>query len=531
MLADVLQSWGGVEVTALDVYKDMFRIGEGYIQASPSEPAGLYKSNPIGYLRNNGAKHGRYLVLFEDTIERRLEELQRADFAIINGITYFGRKNVRDHANRMYAMIFDLDDVTDREAENFLSGAFVADAYPIPNYIILSGHGLHLYYLFEEPIPLFPNIKIQLKEFKYALTDKLWNAYTSRNEKKQIQGIFQGFRVIGGHTKIDCKERTVRAFRISTHPYSLDTLGRYVPNAMRVDEDKLFKESRMTLKEAKAKYPEWYERVILGKDKTCKRWEIEKKVHGKDPYALYNWWKRQIMDGAAYTHRYFCIMCLVIYGVKCNVPYEQVKTDAYKLIPFLDAINPSQPFTAADVDSALECYDERYATFPRKDIQALSAIQIPPNKRNGRSQATHMRIMSSTRDILYPDGAWRNKEGRPVGSGTKEKAVLEYIEANPNATVTEVSRALGISRTTVYKYKGKAIKDEKHVYEVTRREGETLENIPEGQMIIHTPDGRTIAAAIRSRIVEPNEYDQMRLAGMRRRVVEAEKNVDKKEEN
>ena len=42
--------------------------------------------------------------------------------------------------------------------------------------------------------------------------------------------------------------------------------------------------------------------------------------------------------------------------------------------------------------------------------------------------------------------------GRPVGSGTKEKAVKEYAEAHPEATVTEIAKAVGVSRTTVYKY-------------------------------------------------------------------------------
>ena len=52
----------------------------------------------------------------------------------------------------------------------------------------------------------------------------------------------------------------------------------------------------------------------------------------------------------------------------------------------------------------------------------------------------------------YPNGEWRNKDGRPRGSGTKERMVKEYKAANPKANITEVARALGISRPTVYKY-------------------------------------------------------------------------------
>lgn len=43
-------------------------------------------------------------------------------------------------------------------------------------------------------------------------------------------------------------------------------------------------------------------------------------------------------------------------------------------------------------------------------------------------------------------------EGRPRGSGTKEKLIKEYIKNNPDANITEIAKTLGISRTTVYKY-------------------------------------------------------------------------------
>lgn len=454
MLEDVIKVWGGHEVTAMDVYRDMYHFGEGYLQ-NENEEKGGYKANPVAYWRNEGKEHGHYRVMFEDTFEETLKELQEADFCILNGLSYFGRKNVQEHASKMFAMIFDLDGVTDKTLNAFLNGAYEVDAYPIPNYIILSGHGVHLYYLFEDPIPLFPNLKIQLKEFKYALTDRLWNAYTSTYKSRQKQGINQGFRVIGGKTKKDAPERHVRAFRLNTHPFTLTQLAEYVPDAMKVDENKLFRESKMSLKEAQKKYPEWYERVVVGKDKSKARWKIEEKVHGDNPYALYDWWKAKVREGAAYNHRYFCIMCLAIYGAKCNVPYEQVEKDAYDFVPFLNSINPAEPFAVSDAESALECYDHRYCTFPIKDIEIISAIPIPRNKRNGRPQETHMKIISSTRDVLYPEGEWRNKEGRPVGSGTKEQAVREYMEAHPEASVSEIAKAVGVSRPTVYKYRDK----------------------------------------------------------------------------
>lgn len=448
MLIDVLKEWGGYEVTATEVYSDIFKIGEGYLQKE-GEPPGEFKANPVAYYRNKDKETGHYRVLFEDTFEDVLTELQAADdFAILNGLTYFGRKNVQSHASKMFAMIFDLDGVTETTLTNFLSGAINGQAYPVPNYIALSGHGVHLYYVFEEPVSLYPYMKIQLKELKYALTEKIWNMYTSREDKKQMQGINQGFRVIGSKTKDDAPEPVVRAFRINEHPCNLRQLCEHIPKESRVDEEKLWKESRYTLEEAKKKFPAWYQKVVVNGDKSRTYWDIAGKCHGDNPYALYDWWIRKIQEGASYGHRYFNIMALAIYAAKNDVPYERLAQDAYGLIPFMNRINPFEPFTAADVDVALECYDLRYKTFPVKDISKIAGIPIEKNKRNGRKRATHLKIMSSTRDILYPDGEWRNLGGRPTAQWT----VWMWRSLNPEGRKADCIRSTGLSKPTVYKW-------------------------------------------------------------------------------
>ena len=432
MLEDVLKSYGAEEVEAIEVYRDMFSLGDGAIQKSGER--NTLKANPIGYWKNKGQKKGHYRVFLDDTFEETLKEMQEADFAIMNGLTYFGRKNLQEHASKMYAMIFDLDGVTEETLQAFLSGAFAKDydIYPLPNYIILSGHGLHLYYVFEEPIPLYPNIKIQLKAFKYALTDKMWNMYTSKQDKKQFQGINQGFRPIGGKTKIDGVR--VRAFRLNTHPCGLSDLGKYIPEESRVDESKLWKESKMTLAEAKKAYPQWYQDKVINKQERS-YWKIKP--------DLYEWWKRQMMQ-ASYGHRYFNIMCLAIYGAKCDISYEKVKADALEFIPFMNLIAPNHPFTKDDVMSALECYDRKYCTFPLDDIEKLSGIQIERNRRNGRTQESHLKRARALLEVANSE-AGKALQGRKP----KAEAVREWREAHPNGKKIECHRETGLSRPTI----------------------------------------------------------------------------------
>ena len=63
MLEDVLKNWGFSEVSAMDVYREVFRFGEGFIQKTDGS-SGKYVANPIGYWKNDGDEHGHFRVLF-----------------------------------------------------------------------------------------------------------------------------------------------------------------------------------------------------------------------------------------------------------------------------------------------------------------------------------------------------------------------------------------------------------------------------------------------------------------------------------
>lgn len=444
-LEEVLFHWGAVETDAMTVYSDIFHLGAHYLQEN-HEAGGRFKANPVGYFKNRGDAGGHFRIFFEDTFAETLHELQDADFAILGGLTYYGRRNVMDRASKMYAMIFDIDGVTDSSLNAFMSGSIHADVYPLPNYVVLSGNGIHLYYIFEEPISLYPNIKLQLKQLKYALIDKMWNQYTSVCEQKQYQGINQGFRPIGGKSKIPGV--VVRAFRVNNHPVSLAELSRYVPEQFRVDEEQRWKESLISIDEAKTLWPEWYEKVVLLKDTTPNYWDLSQKVHGEDPYAIYHWWIRKIREGATYGHRYYSIMCLAIYASKCRVPYDQLEKDALALQPFLNSLNPDMPFRKSDVQSALECYDLRYCTFPRRDIEKLSGIEIPANKRNYRTREDHLKYMRGLK-------ALKSSLGEDVVGGrpNKKELVREYRQQHPDiSNKSQVARDLGISVKTVAKW-------------------------------------------------------------------------------
>lgn len=166
-------------------------------------------------------------------------------------------------------------------------------------------------------------------------------------------------------------------------------------------------------------------------------------------------------------------MCLAIYGAKCDVPEDKVREDAFGLLPFMNDIKPDDPFTEEDVESALECFDSRYCTFPLRDISTISGIQITPNKRNGRKQEAHLKLARGQKKMRAEIGE-DVLGGRPKESGTKEDAVRDYLLNYPAATVSEIASAVGVSRPTVYKYKSKI-----REYEAEKLFEDTLEGMDE----------------------------------------------------
>ena len=439
------------EVNGYDFYREIFPDGE----CSDEQHEDFSHPNAIFLYYDESKGYKVRQPMYRDTWKQDYMELvERQKNCVCGGLAYRQRRNLLQNAQRMHALIFDLDGVGQHELRNLLH-RFTLEAgtlrsLPTPTFLVASGTGVHLYYVLDEPIDLFPNIKLQLKSMKHDLTFKIWEyKATSRIKSIQYQSINQGFRMVGSINEKHGVE--LRAFRTGAR-ISVAMLNKYVIDAKnQVDLQKRFKPSKMTLEEAKLTYPEWYQKVIIEGNKKPRRWDIAGKVHGDDPYALYHWWMRQI-DQAKGGHRYFFMMCLAIYAAKCDVPKAKLKADLQEVYKVLQGVEHTNPMKPEDIKSALDAYSKEYYNFTLEDIERLSEIRIERNRRNGRSQNDHLKRARAVQSIDYPDGEWRKGNGRPKGSGTAQEMVAAYRAEHPEASVTDVARALNISRTTVYKW-------------------------------------------------------------------------------
>lgn len=398
-------------------------------------------------------KKGKKTVVKRHTITDDLDTiddlLKSENFIIISPISYIGKSRKTENATRMYAFAIEIDDLRVSDdgrpvGLNDLLHHFDIELLPTPNYIICSGNGVHLYYVFEQPLILFDNVKKSLDAFKKALTPYFWNQYVTKDykiENIQFESPFQGFRMAGGVTK---KGDRTRIFEISTHPIAIEELNRYaVKYGKKECQIDIAYESELTLAEAKEAYPVWYERRIVNKQKKG-TWECKR--------DLYDWWKRRITEGASVGHRYYCLLMLSIYAIKCgrNVSEEELIEDAYSFLDKFDEMSENEinRFTDEDVMDALQgYYDKDLVTYPINSIVYRSGIPIEKNKRNFRKQAIHIKYMNNQRAFKVEMGECTNG-GRP----DKRQIVQSWRLEHPGGRKIECERDTGLSRHTVLKW-------------------------------------------------------------------------------
>lgn len=76
---------------------------------------------------------------------------------------------------------------------------------------------------------MYPHNQKCLKELKYSLTRQIWNRYTSTIKEPQVQGILQGFRVVGSGSKLG-RDYPVTAYRLGGR-VTIEKLLEFIPDS------------------------------------------------------------------------------------------------------------------------------------------------------------------------------------------------------------------------------------------------------------------------------------------------------------
>ena len=436
-------------VSGIDFYRELFPEGELQemgvyhdlkcngiaIEIFPKDTDGNRKVNR--YTVNNGLESIKSLIW-------NYQRDKNKNFCIISPISYMGRERTSSNARFMYALCVEIDNLIEDENDSGVSNLIEQvctwhNYLPKPTFIVCSGSGVHLYYQFVSPLPLFKSTVESLSKYKRQLTDKLWNKKVTHSylkEQIQYESIFQAFRMVGTASKLgeECS-----AFRVG-EPVSISYLNQFV-----AEENKIIEgyKSNLTLNEAREKYPQWYERRIVQK---------QDKGHWVCKRDLYDWWKRRIFNETVVGHRYYCLMCLSVYAKKSGISFEELERDCFELMDTFELLTKEEEnhFTEKDVIDALQIYRDDIFTYPINSIVNRSGLSIEKNRRNGRKRNQHLEVARAIQEIKhkYDGGNWRNTKGQK----TKKELVENWKRENPSGTMYECAKELGISYPTTMKW-------------------------------------------------------------------------------
>lgn len=471
------------ELSPLEYYRLMFP--EGSFQ-KPNESNGDYKPNGIiQYRCKDEEKNTMHIHVINDDLQSIKDCVENKgrykdhDFVIISGCAYIGRQKTNKNVRMCHAIIIDIDAV-DKSKLSCILGMGDAGLVPIPTAIVVSGNGVHVVYMLDKPIPTYSTKATILANLKAMLTRKLWNANTSFDPNVQYQGIVQGYRAVGTLTK---KGHLTRAFLTGKKVKIEDLIdaikeidvvpflkpNKKLPNgtvshklySQRLKEcmsQKDFSEKMLEelgyydfhtpLSEAKSLWPDWYNRIIVQK---------QKPRHYKAGVGLYNWWLGKInsKENVHIGNRRNCLYCLAAFAQKCDVDESVFLNDINSLLPLYEsmAVNNETKFTQGDVNSVLDSYRNTDLTrMTKKRMQMITGIKFPEkdSSKERKKRNEHLKECRDIRDANYTDGThWYDGGGRP----SKEEIVKQYISSHPEVkSISKIAKECGVSRPTVYKY-------------------------------------------------------------------------------
>ena len=432
------------------------------------------------------------LVLKDDYQSK--DWLQTRYFALMAPITYVGKSMANKNARFLYAFAIDLDGVgieqlkvlfiymSRRWSKGLLQGLPII---PMPNIIVNSGHGLHLYYIMRYPLALYEwNAKL-LQQFSRALYHLVWypaneksgEPGTSTEKKIHCLGIYHSFRMPETMTKpLRVNKKTkepvgdgvpIKAWKIRSEPYTLFDLAknfayddefkkRFTPKVMSELErgGRMLNPNRLNLEEARKKYgEEWYgNRGKKGRFTTSR--------------ALYDWWLKKISNpskgGVKEGHRYFCVMALAAFANKCGIEEEELTRDAESLLGSFEDLTTKENnhFSMSDIHAALKAFkSENSVRWSPRMIEHWTDIEMKKTKRNRRDQNTHLKMARMMRDFKTTEKGksdWREGSGRKHETLDNSKiaaAIKEWMLNHPdNTNKSECARDLNLSRPTVRKW-------------------------------------------------------------------------------
>lgn len=440
-----------------DIYTDTCIVSYGSNEKMP-----LVKSNPI-------EKTTKVL-----TIEEMITSSVEYGNVYVAPASFFRNCNITKCLKSLYAIVVDFDGDRRGVSVDLLKWLLERifeneDDLPSPTFVTNSGKGLHLFWVFKKPVPMFNENKRTMSELYKAIHQKL----ADYNAKPQKHHFAQAYRVVGSRTKLN---KTTTAFRTG-EVLPAETLLKDFGIEKNLIWSEGNKKEKMEPSESMLKLADNIEKTLGVVCENRDDWDYVHKYISENKEAFsktfklnqskrfrkndgagwgspvwYATMKSRIIKDTPEGNRYTSLMALMVIGYKCNIPFETVKKDIDDIIIKWQMRPKSFEVRFHDEyrDRIDNMYSEKFMKVRKVQLEEWLGFKMTSSsRRNGRPQKQHLKLARFARDMNYEDpNGWINKNGAP----SKKDIVKQWRLENPDGKKADCIRDTGLTKPTVYKW-------------------------------------------------------------------------------
>ncbi len=365
-----------------------------------------------------------HVVIFENAADGKKMRVVQDMWEAISSSHYFDdmymyqARYFNDFANAksmrtLYGLVVDLDDVAPSDINILLD----TECYGIglPTYIVNSGRGIHLVYVFSKSVETKDLSKKILNKMNRALAISLKNDQCRYHVDVAASNIHHAYRVAGGLTKAG-----------------------QVSQVFRTGEKYLAEDLAQKLLHQKWKFIATEE---------LDEWEQSRKRHTKQrkkdnsnisalPTGRHGFYgcvlskMREVQEG----NRYTSLVALGTVAYKCRIPKEDLIKHMESVVNHWNDRDQDQ-IERSEISKAMRIYNKKAQYTKSETLEIWMGIKFERKPRSVRTRKEHLAKVHSDRR-----------------SATLQR-IVDYLKDHPTASNTQTAKDLNLSRPTIIKYR------------------------------------------------------------------------------
>lgn len=395
--------------------------------------------------------------------------LHRNDVAL-SPCLFYGNWRNKKLLNYVGAFVMDVDKLRPQNLQRFFM-LFEQNRLLVPTFIANSGSGVHFWYVLDKML------KVDSKnEANRIIAEEVYKSLYDDVIKKerwidaQRHWIGQDYRVVNSKTKLHQTSQIFKVGEIYTIEQLIDHFNVKVDRTKTFATKGMIKYASNIAKDLKIETPDFsdaketYDFIAANKAAAFEVREARRQQRklreakqirrrfGK-PVTWYKNTLAHVQNRTQPGFRFSSMKALAIIAFKEQVPRDVFLADIQALAAEWAVFDwKGDDFNSRNVEAIVRLYDNaaKYSNTTADTLEEWLGYDFRRVgvKRNGRTQKAHLSRARAVQELDYPDGSWRNKDGRPKAAET----VYTWRLFHPFDRKADCIRETGLSKPTVYKW-------------------------------------------------------------------------------